>query len=241
MWDFIKYIGELLYTAFINPNNWFVVIFGWLSVMWTFISFVLPKWGKKMNESIIQWFKKYRILVLIILVITSLIISAYTIQVNDSYYELNRPQLILNVEDINYILDKENRTISLTIDFIIENSGNRTAYQVITRQCSAPLNMPYDIYAYPDLAETNPIYTSTPKIVTYNYTANYTISNNDQQVNPDITILVYTKLTYSDKLNNGNNYEEVFWFAYQSKYNSVISAMPEWKTAFEPYVNKFYK
>lgn len=151
--------------------------------------------------------------------------------------EQDRPTLVLEVKNLPFKIDENRRKATILVDFIIKDISDSPAYQARFRQCAALLDDPKNVSAYPDLIETNPIDKVAPKTVHFSYDVTYANQK-------DVVVLIYTHLRYSDSPDGDTWYELENWLAYQlnleSRTGEVISALPDWKALFKPFVDDFY-
>ena len=155
--------------------------------------------------------------------------------------EQHRPILVIDVEDVSIERDEDNQRVHIKMKTIIKNIGDRPAYRTRFRQCVAPLKMPSNISSYPDLHETNPIYTGIPLHVPFDYWMSYIKTNSDSYSVPSEIVVIYTHLRYSDTSDGEYWYEQPFWLAIHLNMQAVLSATPEHQNTVEPFVNDFYE
>lgn len=240
MWDFIKYLDNLLYTAFINPENWFAIAFGWVSIVWAIFSFVKPKWWLKMNNKVVLNLKKYRYPILSFLVIASLIAAAYTIQINTVSLSDNRPILTFSSNtEVDISTDIIYQEVSGDVNFHIKNVGNIAAYQTTSIICYAPTNNPQNILSYNDIKSYNPVQPQDEVVVPTGITQQYTLLN-DSKLLESTTWYIYYQISYSDSKSNGNWYSDEYYFVLDFNKSHVRDVTTTERQVFQEIVNAFY-
>jgi hypothetical protein len=157
----------------------------------------------------------------------------------EQYREQHRPTLVLDTDNIKVNDNKEEQLVVISMDFIVKNIGDRPAYQTRFRLCAAPAKVPNEIDSISDVNDTNPLYEGLPLRAPFEYTMNYIIQN-DKPIVISNALFIYIDLKYSDAANGGNWYEQPFWLAFDLNRQILGSLLPQYKSIFEPLVNKYY-
>ena len=154
--------------------------------------------------------------------------------------ELHRPYLILDTE-VRVNENTEEQIVNIDIDFLIENNGDRPAYNTRLRTCYAPSRTPQDIRGFPDALDTNPLHPGiSPLTVPISFSMPFEITEGGGREVYSTTTLIYVHLQYQDALTGGRQFEDTYWFAYFLDKGALVSAIPEQKSAFEPFVVNYY-
>jgi len=173
----------------------------------------------------------------------TLILASYQIY-NDKQEELNRiyeehhPILTIdsNIKDGSIFVDLGQRIVQFTIDYTLNNIGDRPAYQTIISGFVSPLYRTDTIMSYQNSYRMNPIYTT----VKGNIDAVVKYSQWDTKG----IVILYMHLKYSNLPQNGTWNEEEYWFAFTLDLStnkcSWEYVKPEWIDYFRPYTDKVF-
>jgi hypothetical protein len=248
--DFIKYIGNLLFTAFLwNSNNPLFIFFGWLTGVFSIIIFGVPKVKEHWENKILRQLKKHRVLILMALIFASLIISAYSLQSGGNIPSEHRPILKFDSNITNVFVNDDDVKQMTNIDvvFHIDNVGDRAAYQFYAKVCFAPAKTYHEIEDFPDVIGRNPIQPHEVKLDQKTIYESFTRSGNKKLVENTIWYIYY-ELKYNDTpkgehwySTNGHWYSDQYWFALD-----INSALPvrdlsaEEGQKFQPVVHVHY-
>jgi hypothetical protein len=218
MSDFLEYLWKLFCTAFNNPDSKFFTIFGYCTAGWAIIMFFIPKWGRKMNKPIIKWINKYRYLILSLLILLSLILSAYTIQVN-TVNPLDRPILSLSPDTSNWVLSSDDKQAILAIN--LNNTGKLPAYQFNVKLYFAPASSPQH-YTVDETGGVNPIF---PNV------SSAPIGLNIIKGDDDLWLL-RIRFSYSNAEVKGTIYEDNWWYVYSFSKHTLTDMTESQKNAY---------
>ncbi len=221
--DFGTYLWRLLQYAFWNPSNPVLSPIAWVTCLWALFIAIMPHMNKlrHLQQPLRKISGKWRVLVLVLLILSSVIVAAYSIQ--------NKPVLILSQRGM---IVEDNTTA--IINFYVENIGANTAYRVEPKLRWAP--------------ESKPQYLSSPGIGVvkfYLYPGEECIfplclPRNDFFGNDSDRWYIYYRLEYSDARNMGIEYAQQYWYLFDFSTRSLSELSPTQKEAFQPYIDEFY-
>lgn len=237
--DFPSYLWQLFLTAFWNPNNWFYSMFGWFTSVYTIVVVFILKGKKPMKYDILGALRKYRILILALLVLVTIVVSSYTIQSKNALlWQQNRPLIVINPStQTEFSTDNTAQMATHTITFQYENVGKSTAYQFRIITCAAPENQPQDIFGDDDVMNPNPF--QPQEQMTYRLGFSQPFERINGRVGMATVVwYIYVQLSYSDSLVRGNLYSEEYWYAVDS--GGIRVQQQTEKQVFQPFVNNFY-
>jgi len=239
--DFVKYVFDLLITAFWNPNSPLFSVFGWLTAIYTIIVFAVPRMREHWENKVMSKVKPYRVLILSLLIFVSLVVSAYSLQSGGNIPSEHKPTLIFNNNtSVAVANDNAKQMTNIDLVFHIDNVGDRAAYQLFTRICITPAKHPQNILSYPDFIGTNPVQPHEEIINEKGITTPFTMSDNITMVESTVWYIYY-QMKYSDKPKAGHWYSDEYWFALDlNAKRPVRDLSAEEKQIFEPIVNAHY-
>ena len=223
--DFGTYLWHLLQFAFWNPNNPVWSLIAWVAFVWGLFIWVVPHTNKlRPLQSLLQKINRWRFLILVALILSSVIVAAYSMQSNYVRLQLqNRPILIFN-----QITIAGNHTIA-TVVFPIENIGVNPAYRIHSRVCWAPESkLQLQNLSSRNVTSVNPLYPHNQIILPIEFVRN----DSDRWY-------IYYLLEYSDAANKGTEYTEEYWFVFDFNTDYLSELTPTEKQDFQPCIDEF--
>jgi len=221
--DFGTYLWRLLQYAFWNPSNPVLSAIAWGASLWGLFIGVVPHTNKlrDLQQLLRKISKTWRILVLVLLILSSVIVAAYSIQ--------NRPIVILSQSGT---IAGDNTTA--IINFYVENIGGNPAYDIDPSVRWAP--------------ELKPQYLSSPGMsitVFYLYPGEQAmlplyLPRTDFFGNDSDRWYIYYRLEYSDARNMGIEYAQQYWYLFDFSTRSLSELSPTQKEAFQPYIDELF-
>jgi len=178
---------------------------------------------QSLSNKIGQW----RLPILIILILGSVIVSGYSIQSNYANYQAqNRPIVVFNLQNSKLTMSNNNTTA--TIDFAVQNIGINPAYNVYSTICWASESQLQNIY-YQEAATVNPI--QSPNQITL--PVEIVRHSSDRWY-------IYYLIKYSDAIDKGTEYAEDYWYSLDFNTQRLSDLLPTQKLAFQPYIDEFF-
>jgi hypothetical protein len=221
--DFGTYLWRLLQYAFWNPSNPFLSPIAWVACLWALFTGVVPHVNRlrHLQQPLRRISKTWRVLILVLLILGSVIVAAYSMQ--------NGPILILSQRGTIVI-----GNTTAIINFYVENIGGNPAYDIGPSVCWAPESKPQYLsspgmqvvkfYLYPGEEGIFPFY----------------LSRTDFFGNDSDRWYIYYRLKYSDARNIGVEYTQQYWYLFDFNTRSLSELSPTQKQAFQPYVDELF-
>ncbi len=233
MGDFIGYIGQLFLTAWWNPDSILFSVFSWISTIYIFVFFFIPKLERKGVMCMVV-LKRFRWVILFIAVLLSMVFASYTLQNTRGDWQLNRPYLSYQAEkgEVEILYDDDDNLLYFEIHIPLQNTGNSIAYDINYKSYLAPITN-ISVIDNQNSSDPNPLLPNGFRPFVFIQYQPYQKVDDQIQV-ASTTWYLKLEISYSDALEKGHNYSETYWFKLDYNIPDMLLSMTKQEaTAFE--------